>query len=130
MNGNVQSLDSMQIIQNLMVKQQKVEEKCQEMVERQIKLESLLAESKKENKELKEKGKDREERVQTNLEEANMVEFNIRTKATNGKEKRQMTEKQEMEEEGNNEKMESSQHTFMKNWNTEEDILKKRERLC
>lgn len=69
MNGNMQSPDLMQIIENILLKQQQMEEKCQEMVEILTELENLLAESKKENKELMEKGKAQEEGVQINSEE-------------------------------------------------------------
>ncbi|GMN47347.1 hypothetical protein TIFTF001_016525 [Ficus carica] len=65
----MQSPDLMQIIQNILLKQQQMEEKCQEMVEILTELENFLAKSKKENKELMEKGKAQEEGVQINSEE-------------------------------------------------------------
>ena len=51
----------------MMMKQQQMEEKCHEMAEKQIELEDLLAKSKKENIELREKGKAWEERDEMSL---------------------------------------------------------------
>ncbi|GMN47329.1 hypothetical protein TIFTF001_016516 [Ficus carica] len=74
---------------------EQMEEKCQEMAERQTELENLLVESKKQNKEFRGKGKAREERGHMNLEEVDSEEINIRTVNPDEKEKKKLKERKE-----------------------------------
>ncbi|GMN35706.1 hypothetical protein TIFTF001_042273 [Ficus carica] len=62
-----------------------MEERCQKMAEKLAELEGQLAASKKENKELKEKGKDREEVGRIDLDDIDSEEIKLRADALDGK---------------------------------------------